>query len=371
MDPFAPTPQPISAADAIAPAFNDTGRILFKPFRWGRWWRMGILALATGELASGFSCNFNVPAHIPQQTSTGQQFLAAGGRLPDVFNKLGLDPAMIATLITVLVLGFFVLAFVHAYVSSVLRFVLFEAVAEERFALIEGWKRRHPQGLQFFLFLIVFGLMFLAGIAVLLGFPLVLSIHAKAAGGAAPILAWLLAIPLLLVFVLVWMLVFVFTKDFAVPIMALEKISVAAAMRRVWSMVRSAPGSYAGYAGMKLVLAIAAAIGFSIVQVVVLLILLIPVVVVAVGVGLTAPAFYKDPTMLAALITCAVLLLFFMFYVLAVIGSPVTVFFQSYAYEFFGSRYLPLWQVMHPAPPPPPPPPPILPTAPEGTAPAM
>ena len=366
-----PRPQPISAIDAMTPAFSDTGRILFKPFRWRRWWRMGLLALATGEMGSGFSCNFNFPANFPKDTSTGQHQLLEGNPFPQ-FPQLGhIDPALIAALATVLVIGIFTLVVVHAYVSSVLRFVLFEAVAEERFALIEGWKRRHRLGLRFFLFLIVMGLISLAGFALLAGIPLMMTVHARSAGQAAPILAWLAFIPFLFLFFVLLILVYVFTKDFAVPIMALENVGVGPAMKRVWSMMKERPGSYAGYAGMKLLLSIAAAIGFSIVQFMVMLIILLPVAAVAIAVGVSSPGFYRDPAILAALITLGVLLLFVIFYMLAVIGSPITVFFQSYAFEFFGSRYLPLWQVMHPAPPPPPPASPPLPPAPTGSMPAM
>ena len=43
---------PISAVDAISPAFEHTKQQLFKPFRFGQWTRLAFVGLLAGELGS-------------------------------------------------------------------------------------------------------------------------------------------------------------------------------------------------------------------------------------------------------------------------------------------------------------------------------
>ena len=37
-------PKPVSAVEAIGPAYETTKNLLLSPFRWDRWWRVGIIA---------------------------------------------------------------------------------------------------------------------------------------------------------------------------------------------------------------------------------------------------------------------------------------------------------------------------------------
>jgi hypothetical protein len=58
-------PAPLSAVDAVSPAFSATRRTLFQPFRFATWARFAWIALLTGEFAGGgFSggSNFNMPS---------------------------------------------------------------------------------------------------------------------------------------------------------------------------------------------------------------------------------------------------------------------------------------------------------------------
>src|SRR5207237_9529958 len=67
----------------------------------------------------------------------------------------------------------------------------------------------------------------------------------------------------------------VFTKDFVVPQMALENLSAFEGWRRLWVMLQSEKGSYAGYGGMTLVLAIGAAVAVGILAVIIVMLLLL------------------------------------------------------------------------------------------------
>ena len=46
-------PPPLSAVGAISPAFEQTRRQLFQPFRFAFWARLGMVSLVTGEFAGG------------------------------------------------------------------------------------------------------------------------------------------------------------------------------------------------------------------------------------------------------------------------------------------------------------------------------
>jgi hypothetical protein len=69
----------------------------------------------------------------------------------------------------------------------------------------------------------------------------------------------------------------VLIKDFVVPQMAFDNVSVGEGWRRLWSMMKAEKGGYAGYIGMKIVLAFAAAVILFVVAATVFLVILIPV----------------------------------------------------------------------------------------------
>jgi hypothetical protein len=139
---------PKSAVDVIGPAFEHTQTQLLKPFRFGQWARLAVLGLATGEISSGGGCNgfrglSNLPSRIPH---TPQNFRDPG----DVLSGLGLDPAVLASIILVALVGLLVLGLVWVYVASISRFVLFESVLRKHCELSAGWNRWQRQGLLFF-----------------------------------------------------------------------------------------------------------------------------------------------------------------------------------------------------------------------------
>jgi hypothetical protein len=176
---------------------------------------------------------------------------------------------------------------------------------------------------------------------------------------------------MLLAFVVAQMLVHVMTKDFVVPQMALEEISAIEGWRRLWPQLKQEKGGYAGYIGMKVVMALAAAVILGIVAAIVILLIAIPVGglgAVAVITGATAGLTWNVYTITLAVVVgaCAIL---FVVYVLSLISVPAVVFFPAYSIYFFAARYPALDAVLHPAPPLmiplPPPEAPPLPPAPE------
>jgi len=354
---------PISAVDTISLAFRHTKQQLLQPFRLGQWSRLALVGLLAGELSSSGGCNgpsnFNFPRH------PARQFFTPG--------LSATNPTLYIGLIVVLIASAFVLGIVLMYVSSVMRFILFDSVLAKECRIRAGWSRRQGPGLLYFFWKILYTVVSLAGLLVLLGIPL----------GFAFLMGWLKEprqhlLPLILGGVAVFFLMFAFfvvlaviyvlTKDFVVPQMALEDIGVVEAWRRLWTMMKAERGGYAGYIGMKIVLAIGAAMIVGIVTLILGLIIAIPTValaVIAVLTGKTAGLTWNVFTITLAVVVGSVLFAVIL-YLVALISVPVVVFFPAYSIYFFAARYRPLSLVLYPpAAPVTPPEAPPLPPAPE------
>lgn len=341
---------PISAVDCLTPAFEHSKQQLFRPFRFGQWTRLALVGLLAGEMGG---CNLHLPAHGPAPHHGPANWAILGALLA-------------IALITVPLIGLLVL-----YINSRMRFVLFDSVVEKKCELARMWRQRSQPALQYFLWQIVFLLATIAGAAVLVGAPafaaLLLGwITAPKEHLAAIILTGILVFFLLALWLAVVIMVHVFTKDFVVPQMALENLSAFEGWRNLLAMVRSDKGSYAAYVGMKLVLAIGAALGVGILAVIVIILLLIPfggIGALVVMAGKAAGFTWNLLTITGAIVAGSMLLLL-LFYALSLISVPVIIFFPAYSIYFFAARYSPLARVVYP-PQPPTPIPPVVPPTPE------
>ncbi len=334
---------PIFAVDAVDPALQHTKEQLFHPFRAAQWAKLALVGFLAGELSSG-GCNgssFRSPGR------PGGQHLP----LPHV------DPLLYASLFALLIGLIAVLWILFVYVSSVMRFVLFDSVINKRCEIRRGWARRHAAGLRYFVWQLLLILAMAIGMAILIGVPVA---FALAAGWikdprqhlAPLILGGIFVFFVVIGFVLLSLVIHVLTKDFVVPQMALENIGPFEGWRRLLPMLRSEKGSYAGYIGMKIIMALAAAVMIGIATFIVVLVLLIPVGgfgVVAVLIGKTAGLTWNLYTItLAVVLGCIVLAI--LFYVIALISVPAIVFFPAYSIYFFASRYPALDAILRPPP---------------------
>ncbi len=351
---------PISAVDAITPAFQHARQQLLQPFRTSQWAKLGLVGLLAGEMSSGGGgCNpgaFQIPTP-PHHT---QRFMDLG--LPSI------DPVLMASLIGVLIVAGVIFMVLFLYVSSVMRFVLFDSVIARDCRIRASWSMRQGPGWRYFVWQILFFFSCLIGFTILVGIP----------AGFALVIGWLKdprehMIPLILggmalffvvaAFVILQLLVHVITKDFVIPQMALEDISAFEGWRRLLPQINAEKGGYAAYIGMKIVLAIGAAVVLGIISGIVLLVFLIPVgglgaiaVIAGMAAGLTWNLY--TITLVVVLGSCAI---FLVLYILSLVSVPAVVFFPAYSIHFFASRYPALNALLHPAPPPviPPPLPPM------------
>ncbi|MGA3327802.1 MAG: hypothetical protein ABSF45_25360 [Terriglobia bacterium] len=352
-------PKPLSAVDCIGPAFAQTTHQLFAPFRFQRWARLALVCLILGDFAGGGggpSGNFNLPAG---RTRSGKGLLA----IPNIdWDKI--LPWLPWVLAGVALLFLFI--FLWVYVASVYRFVLFDSVLYDRCELKGSWGRWEPCGRSYFYWCLAIFVATAVGSCLIIGAPLLIAwraglFHHPREHLAALILGGAALFFILLAFFVLSAVVALFAKDFCVPIMAMEKVGVMDAWRRLLPMLAAEKLAFTGYVLMKIVLAIGSAIIFGIITFLTLLVLLIPLGIAAVivffagkGLGLTL----NVATISALVIICGIILAGII-YIVAFISTPAMVFFQSYVLHFMGSRYPALGAVVFPPPPETPPPPPV------------
>jgi hypothetical protein len=341
---------PISPVDAINPAFHHTKQQLLKPFRFGQWARLALVGLLTGEISSGGGCSFNWPA--PQHSKPSGHVVNTAFPFP-----LAHHPGWNAELLTSLVFAGIGLFLLFLYISSIMRFILFDSVITKECHIRQGWARHRGLGFQFFAWQLLLALASLAGVILIIGFPLAgawtLGWFNHPRDHVLPlVLSGALLLMLLAAVMLTLLLVQVMTKDFVVPQMALENLSAMEGWRRLWAWCNAEKGGYAGYIGMKIVLAIGAGVLLGIISIIVLIVFSIPIAglgIVAALTGATAGLTWNSFTITLAAVAGFIVLVTIMFAV-SFISVPATVFFPAYSIYFLAPRYAPLAALLWPQP---------------------
>jgi hypothetical protein len=335
-----------SAADVIRPAFQHTTQQLFKPFRFGQWVRLAITGLLAGELSGAGGCSFQAPWR-PRGQDGSASFLAQAA------------PAgvlLFAGIAMLIVLGV-VLLVALIYVSSMMRFVLFNSVVAKECAVRRYWVQSRGPGFRYFLFQLLFALTMFTGLALLIGTAAALGFgfgwFRNPRQFLLPLILFGIAFFLVFAaFIITALVVTVLTRDFVVPQMALEDLSVTEAWRRLAAMLKTETAGYAGYIGLKIVLSIAAAVAMGIAIVVFVIVLLIPVALVALivvfgggALGLVWNIYTTSLAIVAACIVAAAIL-----FGILLISVPLIVFFPAYSVYFLAARYPALSRLLFPSP---------------------
>jgi hypothetical protein len=349
---------PISATDAINPAFDHAREQLFRRFRFGQWMRLAVVGLLTGEMGSSGGCNTNVnlpsgnlhwPLHLPATPHIGNAFLPKYGTSHPFLFAVGIVALIVVGLALVVLL---------VYVNSVMRFVLFDSIIAKECHIRAGWARRKRPGFRLFVWLLLLMAATWAAMLLLIGGPVALAwalgwfVH-PGEHVARLVVGGLLLFLVLLILAVSALVIQVMTKDFVVPQMALEDVSAFEGWRRLWLWLKHDAGGYAGYIGMKIVLAIGASIAFAIMAGVAILVVLIPMG----GVGLVAVLSAKaagwtwNPHTIALAVVVGLIALAIVLFVAALISVPIVVFFPAYSIYFFAPRYAQLAALLWPAPP--------------------
>jgi hypothetical protein len=337
---------PISAVDSITLAIDHTKQQLFRPFRIGQWTRLAFVGLLAGELgANGCNhSNFHVPANPPAGAAHFPTFPA-------------IAPALIAAAIAAIAASI-AIGLILMYVGSVMRFILFDSVVARECHIRWDWNRRLVPGWRLFTWKLLYIVLSLVGAALIVGIPASFAFSAgwfrQPKQHLAPlILAGAFLFCAFFVFLIATAAIFVLTKDFVVPQMALENLDVMEGWRRLWAMMKADKGAYLAYVVMKIVLAIVAGILMGVATLILGLIIAIPSVglgLLAVITGKTAGLTWNAHTIALAIVVGCILLALFL-YLVALIYVPAIVFFPAYSIHFFADRYPRLQALLYPAPP--------------------
>lgn len=329
----------ISSVDCVAPAFSLMRKRLFQPFRFDYWARIAVLGILTGELSfsgSGGRGNTRTTNRIPPSIPHFNPSAWIAQHWHVILIAIG----------AVVLIGVLLL-----YISSVLRFVLYEAVLRDEAHIRQGFTRWSDLGLEYFSFrlMVVVPYAFIA--IYFVGLPLLRVI--KSGGGGPELfatIAQLVGAVLLVTFLgFLVAIVMVMTKDFVVPQMMFEGVSCTEGWSRLWLRVKDESGSFAVYILLKIVLSIAGFITFAIALVILLVILAIPLALAIAAAVMVVRTTGLGPLAAIPAILLAVLvgvpgIIFFVGFV----GAPITLFFPSYSIYYFASRYKPLYDELYP-----------------------
>ena len=323
-------PRQFPALDALQPAFRHTWRQLFKPFRLGLWARLALVGIATGDIPG---CGGGGGAQ--SGSGNGDQFLS-----------LPTDPVALILLIFLGALVSIILILALVYVSSVFRFVLFDMILTDRHRLIQSWWRWLEGGFSYFLWQLAFAATMLVTLLIVVGVPALAAALAGGFEGPRPSLALMIVLGMWLVLslmavVVAALVVWILTRDFVVPIMALEEVGVLEGWSRFLPMLSAEKLNYLVYLIIRTVLAVAGLIFFGILALITVIVLLL----VFGGVGLTLflAGLWAEWTWNLYTIILAVVLggaaLIIMTFAIAFVCTPAVAFFPTYAAHFLGFRY--------------------------------
>lgn len=335
----------LSAADAISPAIERTKRYLFRPFQWGPYLKICLVALLT----EGFSASFS------SSTPNGGSSHANAVSAPFAFT-----PAIVAAIIAGIVAAI-VVAFLVFYLVTRLRFALFHCLIHRTKEIKPGWRLYREQANRFFKLSLIIGLIFIGCVAVI-ALPFVFKLMAlfRAVDPAHHVNVFeliSLIFPLILVALVLVLLAFatdIVLRDFMLPHFALENASPQAAWQSVRSHLVAERGSFLFFALLRLLLPVVAFVAL-------LIALAIPGLIVFGILGMIFAAFHGMATsgtgvfpFLGIFFEVCIGLIGVGFALFAAIclGGPLSIGLRNYAILFYGSRYQTLGDILSPPPPP-------------------
>lgn len=262
---------------------------------------------------------------------------------------------MTVGMITLVVMAGLALLVLFTYISSVMRFILFDSIIAKECRIRKGWAARKREGWRLFVWHIWLMVVSIGGCIALIGVPVASAwglgwfehprdhVLGLVFGGCLLLMVFVALVVILAV-------VHVMTKDFVVPQMALEQITAVEGWRRLWMWMKAEKGGYGGYIGMKLVLAIGAGIVLGIVTVIVVLVVLIPIggVGAVAVIGAMAAGLKWSFFTIALAVVAGIILFGILMFAASFISVPAIVFFPAYSIYFFAPRYPPLAGLMWP-----------------------
>jgi hypothetical protein len=346
-----------SAAEAISPAIERTKQFLFRPFRWGRFLKLTLVAaLVEGGMSS---CNFN--NHFPTGNTggSGKPFQWPGGYTPHIPPLPAIEAIVGISVVVMLIV--IPIGILISYLLIRLRFSYFDCVLRGRDWIGEAWDRYHRQAMRYLGLSLLIGLGFWVVLGALgyegyLHFlPVLQRLGTDNPPGFEDFLPMIAMVaPILMVFAILVAFIHITMSNFVLPRMALGDASIGEALADVWDDLRVEPGQFALFFLLRFLVSLAG----SILAMIALAVPLVIVAIVGVIIGLILKAISTTLVLFLG-IPAGILLVFLI--ILAMIGLTGTIgtYRRNYGILFYAGRYPAMAAVLWPAPPQPPPPPPI------------
>ena len=331
----------LSAADCVSPAIQRTRDFLFRPFRWGTYLKLGLVAIITEGSAyhSRASNGGGAPSHNG----------------PVIQGPWDFAPLEIAA-VAAAVLGAILLLMWLFYLITRLRFAFFHCLVYNTREIRPGWRLYREPAWRFFWLNVVVGLCFVLLAAVLI-MPFAAGIwrvllQAQHGGGPDFTLLFSLLLPLIpLIFLLLLagFAIDVVLRDWIMPHFAVDNATALEAWRAVWGSVRTEKRQFLVYAILRAALpAVAMALVF--------MVLLIPGLMVAGSIGALIYAIHTafagstggaaEAGLLVQVFFGVVAFLLMLLFGICV-GGPVSTGIREYALIFYGGRYRTLGDLLY------------------------
>lgn len=242
-----------SVIEPINPAIERTKKVLFQPFDFGKWLRLGFCAFL---MSLGEGGGYSGGGH----GGGGPGGPGGNADFEPVFEWVRENMTLIVTIAIAVVLFFFVLGLVITWLSSRGRFMFLDGVVRNRGAVVAPWREYRREGNSFFLFRVCLGFAGLAVVLLILGICALVAlpdIQDRQFGGSA-MAAIGAAIVLFIPFAIVMAFIGTFLNDFVAPIMYLRRITTIEAWREFHrAMLSGRMGTFILYFLFKIVIGIA------------------------------------------------------------------------------------------------------------------
>src|SRR5208283_215104 len=125
----------ISAVDAVSLAVQRTRDFLFRPFSWGTYLKLGLVAIVT----EGIGSNFHSSTHHGHAPAHG----------PMIHSPMDIPPAWIAAIVGAALVAI-VVSIAVFYLITRLRFAFFHCLVHKTKEIGPGWRLYGAQAMRFF-----------------------------------------------------------------------------------------------------------------------------------------------------------------------------------------------------------------------------
>ena len=322
----------LSASQAIGPAWERTKQTVARPFKFGRAFKVCLVAFLAQIVGAGIS--------IHQRSS--------GAALPGSMNARTAHFVQMMTGASIVLWAvFFLIGIVIYYIGCRMQFVVFDFIVTRNTTVAPSWQRHGHHTFRW----IAIRLIPTVFILLLTAFSaFVLAKRLNHSGHPHGIIVLILGAFGLFIF-FTYVVITALLRDFVLPLIALEDLSIADCLTRFSFFLGNFTGDVFLYLLIRILLAIAIWIITVVGFLIAVLIACIPIFIIAAALGTgkgSSGALIVGLIAIIGMFIAGVIA----FFVGILASGTVQIFFTSLGLFFYGSRYPLLGNLLDPPPPP-------------------